>query len=96
MRFESIHVARYGCLEDLRTPDPLPSIVVVLGPNESGKSTFFSFLTNLLYGFRPATRDGHPYTPWSGGDPEGSARIRLDDGTAVDLERRLASPGRAG
>ena len=94
MRFESIHVGRYGCLEDLSTPDPLPSIVVVLGPNESGKSTFFSFLTNLLYGFRPATRDGHPYTPWSGGDPQGSARIRLDDGTAVDLERRLASAGR--
>lgn len=94
MRFESIQVARYGCLADLRTPDPLPSIVVVLGPNESGKSTFFSFLTNLLYGFRPATRDGHPYTPWSGGDPEGSARIRLGDGTVLELERRLASAGR--
>ena len=94
MRFESIHIARYGCLTGLQTPDPLPSIVVVLGPNESGKSTFFSFLTNLLYGFRPATAEGHPYTPWSGGSPEGFARIRLDDGTAVELERRLASAGR--
>ena len=94
MRFESIHIARYGCLTGLQTPDPLPSIVVVLGPNESGKSTFFSFLTNLLYGFRPATADGHPYTPWSGGNPEGFARIRLDDGTGLELERRLASAGR--
>lgn len=94
MRFESIHIARYGCLTGLQTPDPLPSIVVVLGPNESGKSTFFSFLTNLLYGFRPATAEGHPYTPWSGGSPEGFARIRLDDGTAVELERRLGSAGR--
>jgi len=94
VRFESIHIARYGCLTGLQTPDPLPSIVVVLGPNESGKSTFFSFLTNLLYGFRPATADGHPYTPWSGGNPEGFARIRLDDGTVLELERRLASAGR--
>ncbi len=94
MRFESIHIARYGCLTGLQTPDPLPSTVVVLGPNESGKSTFFSFLTNLLYGFRPATADGHPYTPWSGGNPEGFARIRLDDGTVLELERRLASSGR--
>ena len=94
MRFESIHIARYGCLAGLQTPDPLPSIVVVLGPNESGKSTFFSFLTNLLYGFRPATAEGHPYTPWSGGNPEGFARIRLDDGTVLELERRLASAGR--
>ena len=96
MKFESIHVARYGCLENLATPDPLPSIVVVLGPNESGKSTFFSFLTNLLYGFRPATRENHPYTPWTGGDPEGSARIRLDDGTTLEVHRRLTSSGRGG
>ncbi len=94
MRFESVHVARYGCLAGLATPDPLPSIVVVLGPNESGKSTFFSFLTNLLYGFRPAARDSHPYTPWSGGDPEGQARIRLDDGDVVEVYRRLTSSGR--
>ena len=95
MRFDSIHVSRYGCLTDLRTPAPLPSIVVVLGPNESGKSTFFSFLTNLLYGFQPATRENHPYTPWSGGgDPEGRARIRLDDGSVLDIHRRLTSSGR--
>ncbi len=94
MKFESIHVNRYGCLEDLATPDPLPSIVVVLGPNESGKSTFFSFLTDLLYGFRPATRENHPYAPWSGGDPEGRASIRLDDGTTLEIRRRLTSSGR--
>lgn len=93
MKFESIHVTRYGCLAGLATPDPLPSIVVVLGPNESGKSTFFSFLANLLYGFRPATRDKHPYTPWSGGVAEGRARIRLDDGTTFEIHRRLASSG---
>ncbi len=94
MKFESIHVTRYGCLEDLATPDPLPSIVVVLGPNESGKSTFFSLLTDLLYGFRPATRENHPYTPWSGGDPEGHAGIRLDDGSTLEIRRRLGSSGR--
>ena len=90
MRFESIHVNRYGCLAGLSTGDePLPSIVVVLGPNESGKSTFFSFLATLLYGFHPATRANHPYTPWSGGSAEGHATIRLDDGTAQEVRRRL-------
>lgn len=94
MKFESVHVDRCGCLEDLATPDPLPSIVVVLGPNESGKSTFFSFLTELLYGFRPATRGKHPRTPWSGGGPEGRARIRLDDGRTLEIHRRLTRGGR--
>ncbi|MDE2875452.1 MAG: AAA family ATPase [Gemmatimonadota bacterium] len=95
MRFESIRVARYGCLADLSTGDsPLPSIVVVLGPNESGKSTLFDFLSTLLYGFRPATRDRHPFTPWTGGNPEGWARLRMNDGTAHEIHRRLLSTGR--
>ena len=96
MRFESIQIARYGCLADLATgSSALPSIVVVLGPNESGKSTFFDFLTTALYGFRPATRDRHPFTPWDGGDPEGWARLRMDDDTVQEIHRRLLSSGRA-
>lgn len=92
MRFESVHIDRYGCLADLSTGEqPLPSIVVVLGPNESGKSTFFSFLTTLLFGFHPANRAGHPYTPWSGGSPEGRGRIRLDSGSVERVQRRLTS-----
>ena len=94
MRFESIDIARYGCLADLSTGDtPLPPIVVVLGPNESGKSTFFDFMSSMLYGFRPATRSGHPYTPWSGGDAEGEARIRLAGGDVLGVHRRLMSAG---
>ncbi|MDE2652321.1 MAG: AAA family ATPase [Gemmatimonadota bacterium] len=92
MRFESVHIDRYGCLADLSTgEEALPSIVVVLGPNESGKSTFFSFLTTLLFGFHPANRAGHPYTPWSGGSPEGRGRILLDAGGVQEVHRRLTS-----
>ena len=96
MRFESIRVTRYGCLADLDTGEsPLPSIVVVLGPNESGKSTLFDFLSTLLYGFRPATRDRHPFTPWAGGNPEGWARLRMDDGAVREIHRRLLTTARA-
>ncbi len=96
MRFDSIQVARYGCLADVATGEaPLPSIVVVLGPNESGKSTLFDFLTTMLYGFRPATRDRHPFAPWTGGNPEGWARLRMDDDTVREIHRRLLSTARA-
>ena len=95
MRFESVQVRRFGCLEDVEIGTPetaLPSIVAILGPNESGKSTFFSFLTTLLYGFRPAKRTTNPYTPWLGGNPpEGRARIRLGDGEVQEIHRRLLS-----
>lgn len=90
MRFDSVEVARYGRLEGVRTGGaPLPSVVVVLGPNESGKSTFFSLLTTLLYGFRPALAAKHPYAPWDGGPPEAKARVRLDDGSELEVHRRL-------
>ncbi|MCY3612564.1 MAG: AAA family ATPase [Gemmatimonadetes bacterium] len=95
MRFESIEVVRYGCLTNLSTgEDPLPNIVVVLGPNESGKSTLFDLMSTLVYGFRPATRTRHPFTPWAGGDPEGRAQIRLDqspDAPVIEVHRRLRS-----
>lgn len=95
MRFESIEAVRYGCLANLSTgDDPLPNIVVVLGPNESGKSTLFDLMSTLVYGFRPATRARHPFTPWAGGDPEGRARIRLDrggDDSVIEIHRRLRS-----
>lgn len=98
MRFEAIEVIRYGCLADLSTGEaPLPDIVVVLGPNESGKSTLFDFMSTILYGFRPATRSRHPFTPWAGGDPEGRATIRMDadsDGSPIEVHRRLRSQAR--
>ncbi len=96
MRFEAIGAEQFGCLRGLATDSgsSLPAIVVVLGPNESGKSTFFSLLVTLLYGFRPATRERHPYTPWDGGDAEGWARLSRDDGVVVEVVRRLLSAPR--
>jgi len=92
VRFHRLRIDAYGALRELDTgPDPLPGLVAVHGPNEAGKSTFFDFLGTLLYGFYPASRDRNPYAPWSGGDAEGSARIRLADGRCMEVRRRLLS-----
>jgi len=94
VRFERIRVRAFGALEDLDTgSDPLPSLVVVQAPNEGGKSTFFVLLSSLLYGFYPASRDGHPYAPWSGDDADADAVVRLSGDERVTVRRRLlASP----
>ena len=94
MRIERIAIRGFGRFEGLDSgAEPLGRLTVVTGPNESGKSTFFSFLTSLLYGFQPAAYDRHPYAPWNGAPIEGEARLRLDDGTRAVLTRKLlASP----
>ena len=95
MRVERLRVEAFGRLHSLDSgPEPLPGLVAVLGPNEAGKSTLFHFLTSLLYGFYPASREGHPYAPWNGADPSGAAALRLDGGSLIEVERRLRSqPG---
>ena len=95
MHVERIRIQAFGRLEELDTgPEPLGDLVVVLGPNEAGKTTLFQFLATVLYGFHPASRDAHPYTPWSGAEPAGIALLRLDDGTQLEVHRRLLStPG---
>ena len=92
MRIERIRVGAFGRLRGLDTgEEPLSSLVAVHGPNEAGKTTFFHFLASLLYGFHPATRDAHPYTPWEGGDVEGEAVLRMAGGERWEVHRRLLS-----
>lgn len=92
MRIERIRVDGFGRLEGLDTgPSPLGGLVVVLGPNEAGKSTLFHFLTTALYGFQPASRERNPHVPWGADEAGGSVQLRLDGSGCVDLERRLRS-----
>ena len=92
MHVERVRVRSFGRLQDLDTgSEPLGELVVVQGPNEGGKTTLFHFLTTILYGFYPASREAHPYAPWSGTEPGGSALLRLADGTLCEVHRRLLS-----
>lgn len=92
MRIERISVDGFGRLTDFDTgPDPLGQLVVVLGPNEGGKSTLFSFLTTALYGFSPASRDTNPHIPWGTTEASGRIHVRLPGEDRVILERRLRS-----
>ena len=46
VKIEQVRIDAFGTLNGFDTgPEPLGQLVVVLGPNEAGKSTLFSFLT---------------------------------------------------
>ena len=73
MRIDGWSIAGFGRLESWQV-DGLAEhdLIVVLGPNESGKSTLRAFIETSLYGFAPATREQNQYTPDDDGPFGGS------------------------
>ena len=66
-------------------------VVVVLGPNESGKSALFEFFASALFGFSPARAEAHPYRPWDGRYLDGRLDVALSGGEQIRIARRLTS-----
>ena len=94
MRVRQLHVTAYGHLIDRQFDDLPPGLVIVLGGNEAGKSTLFSLLSTLLYGFYPLK--DFPYKPWHADVyPEFRAELALNDGGSAEITRKLMSTPRA-
>ena len=92
MRIDSWQIEAFGPLADWEETDLAKhDLVIVLGANESGKSTLFEFLTSVLFGFSPAREQDHPYRPWSGKFPAGALDVVLADGRCAHIARRLTS-----
>ena len=89
MRITGCELTAYGHFRDTTLADLDHQIVCVYGPNEAGKSTFFSFLRTMLYGFSPTS--SHPYAPADGSPLAGRLRYRISGGEPVVVERKLAS-----
>ena len=91
MRLRRLELGAFGAFRETRLDLP-DGPAVVVGPNEAGKSTLFSALVTLLYGFHPANQRDFPYMPRAGGAvPDVAADIVLDDGTEGQVHRRLLS-----
>ena len=91
MKLHRIRARAFGRFEDFDSGStPLADLNVVVGPNESGKTTFFHLLHSIIFGLYPASKDQHPYTPWSGRDIDVEAEIQLGDGEEWAIHRKLA------
>ncbi len=94
MRFESLRTVYFGVLREREFEIAAP-ILLVEGPNETGKSCFHAALETILYGFDPGSRDTHPYATWEAGarDLHLEARLITDAGERLAVERVLQSAG---
>ena len=95
---EFLHLnATYGRLEQQEL-HLRPGLNVICAPNESGKSTWSSFIRTMLYGLPSRDRgplaDKNRYAPWSGAAMQGRMDV-LTDGRACTLlrsTRRAVAP----
>ncbi len=65
-------------------------ITFFYGRNESGKSTIFNSIYSMLYGFKPASRDKHPYVNWQANEINFSSKI-VNNEELFEAERSLKS-----
>ncbi len=94
MVIRSCDIKAFGCLEDQAFADLDYPVIVVRGPNEAGKSTFFHFLQTMLYGIYPTNEAKHPYAPRGGKRIGGSLTMAAADGESLNVSRQLlSSPG---
>jgi|GEM_PF-1621034 uncharacterized protein YhaN len=93
MIIEKIHVWSHGKLSDLEL-DLSPSLNVIYGENEAGKSTLQNFIVAMLYGpFRHDLKQKRYENevflkkPWNGGRWGGTIRFRLNNGKIYEVVR---------
>ncbi|MGI8608501.1 MAG: ATP-binding protein [Candidatus Dormibacteria bacterium] len=91
MRLVQLRVRGFRRLRDLAI-DLDHDRVLIVGPNEAGKSTLMEALLSGLYGLAPARRgSGHTgalraVQPWTGEPAALTLHLRLDDGREVEVE----------
>ena len=68
-------------------------LIVVCGPNESGKSTLREFIATAYFGFAPAQRELNVYAP-DEGRFGGALQLVDDAGERLSIERELRSSPR--
>lgn len=89
MKINEIKLKNYGKYKN-RHLKFAEGLNVIYGQNEAGKSTLFSGMMTLLYGFKPTIKEAHPYLGW--GDNNLSLEGVFEDREgAYRVERKLST-----
>ena len=93
MRIEQIYVDGYGLFCDFQLDDLSPASTVILGPNESGKTTLLSFIRTILFGFLDRRSTENLYEPLRGGRHGGLLGLLDNQNERFTLERHAGRKG---
>ena len=94
MRLDGWRIDGFGGLADWQVEALAEhELIVVCGPNESGKSTLREFIATAYFGFAPAQRELNVYAP-EDGRFGGALQLVDDAGERLSVERELRSTPR--
>jgi uncharacterized protein YhaN len=92
MFITGLHIDGFGLYHDQGLQDLPLGLVVLVGDNESGKTTLMEFLRTVLFGFpRKSKKPVNEYEPLRGGNHGGRLALIMQDGRQFTIAR----PGRA-
>jgi uncharacterized protein YhaN len=87
MKIRGIHIDGFGIFHNRSLSDISPHLTIVLGDNESGKSTLLVFIRRVLFGFPSKRKGGNHYEPLNGGEQGGRIEITTDSGRDYEVLR---------
>ena len=93
MKFKRVFVDGYGVFHDFDLSEIAPGATVLLGQNESGKTTILSFIRTMLFGFQNRSKSVNPYEPLAGGRHGGRLTLLGDQGEEFVIERYAGPKG---
>jgi len=73
-----LSIVGFGCLQNVTYDFPSGGLLI-LGPNESGKSTVVRSIEALLFGYQPKVAG--PWRPWEGAEFAGELELAGDNGS---------------
>ncbi|MBR7094602.1 MAG: AAA family ATPase [Clostridia bacterium] len=100
MIIERLSIGHFGNLSDV-TLTLGPRLNVIVGNNESGKSTVAAFIRYMLYGFGTQSTGGdmperEKRVSWTASSAEGSMEFSLEDGRRFRIERETVATAQDG
>ena len=93
MKIEKIQINGFGKLEN-KDIELTNGINIIIGKNESGKSTLLKFINSMLYGISKNKRgkeisDLEKYTPWNTEKYSGKIKYKLDNEKQFEIYRNF-------
>ena len=87
MRITGWYIDGFGQFHKAEVDDLPPGLIVVHGPNESGKTTLMDFITGMLFGFPDRRSPKRRHEPVNGGTLGGKLFVVDQAGTPATIER---------